>query len=505
MYKVMIVEDSKPILRNIKVQIESADNRLLVTHTAFNGAEALEMLKSNPVDIVFTDIRMPRMDGLTFIRLAKEIRPEVRYFLLSGFDDFEYARQAIKLSVCEYLLKPLDSKELNATLQKTIFELEGERENDEQEAFTRLINPYMASDENKHPLPGPYYVLLVLRSGYLRTGGYSWDKNQLLGVCRRIFPEAACRVADTPADSEKAIIIGWSDARDAIEPDIRFDRLIRALRSENSRANGIFTALQSDPSKIKALYGALSAILDENVSLSGSGVFSAEETPVLGRRLRETDENYRLRLTSLIKQGQKDNFSSELAAWMNECERHAIAVPQIRTTLRDLVEALRSALHRESHDLLPSDGLLDEAVYKSSTHAELNQRLSDIFIPIFDDGLHGRLSSKETFDAIEAYCRANLAKPVGLQDLCRELAYSPSYIIRIVKKFTGLTPVEYYRQLQMKHAQKLLANNERLLIKDIADALGFGDQHYFCKVFKQYSGCSPSEYKKKIKAPDEPL
>ena len=127
MFYAMVIEDSKPIARDIKRQVEAAHPRVRVTAVVYNGLEALQLLKEHPVDLVITDIRMPRMDGLTFIAEAKRLRPQLKFVILSGYSDFDYARQAIQLGVSDYLLKPLVQSELSTILERLVSEIETKR------------------------------------------------------------------------------------------------------------------------------------------------------------------------------------------------------------------------------------------------------------------------------------------------------------------------------------------------------------------------------------------
>ena len=116
MKKVMLVEDEEFILQGIRYIIDWEEIAMEVTSMAHNGKEALEMFRQEPADIVVTDVEMPLMNGLDLLEEIRKISPRTRFLILSGYDEFEYARKALKLDVEEYILKPINEEQLRQAL-----------------------------------------------------------------------------------------------------------------------------------------------------------------------------------------------------------------------------------------------------------------------------------------------------------------------------------------------------------------------------------------------------
>lgn len=116
MRKVMLVEDEEFILQGIRYIIDWEALSMEVVAMAHNGQEALEMFKQNQVDIVITDVEMPSMNGLALLEEIHKITSRTRAIILSGYDEFEYARTALRLGVDEYILKPIDDEQLTEAL-----------------------------------------------------------------------------------------------------------------------------------------------------------------------------------------------------------------------------------------------------------------------------------------------------------------------------------------------------------------------------------------------------
>ena len=116
MKKVMLVEDEEFILQGIRCIIDWEEISMTVVSMAHNGREALEMFSREPADIVVTDVEMPLMNGLELLEEIRKINPRTRCIILSGYDEFEYARTALKLDVEEYILKPVNEEQLKQAL-----------------------------------------------------------------------------------------------------------------------------------------------------------------------------------------------------------------------------------------------------------------------------------------------------------------------------------------------------------------------------------------------------
>lgn len=117
MKRVMLVEDEEFILQGIRCIIDWEEIGMSVVSMVHNGKEALEQFQKSPVDIVVTDVEMPLMNGLKLLEEIRKINPRTRCIILSGYDEFEYARTALKLDVEEYILKPINEDQLKQALQ----------------------------------------------------------------------------------------------------------------------------------------------------------------------------------------------------------------------------------------------------------------------------------------------------------------------------------------------------------------------------------------------------
>ena len=117
-YSCIIAEDEELLLQNLVKKVEQSDAGFSVAGTAQTGFQAYELIEKTNPDLVISDIRMPVMDGIALLKKVREQYPQIDFIITSGYSDFEYARSAIKYQAAEYLLKPIDPEELNASLHK---------------------------------------------------------------------------------------------------------------------------------------------------------------------------------------------------------------------------------------------------------------------------------------------------------------------------------------------------------------------------------------------------
>ena len=128
LYRIILVDDEEEVRTSIIKKIDWKSAGFQVVGDAENGQDALEKIEQLEPDVVMTDIRMPYMDGLTLIEKIRQKYPSMKILIFSGFDDFEYAKQAIKLNVTEYILKPVNVEELTEILERVKANLDDEIE-----------------------------------------------------------------------------------------------------------------------------------------------------------------------------------------------------------------------------------------------------------------------------------------------------------------------------------------------------------------------------------------
>lgn len=483
MFYAMVIEDSKPIARDIKRQVEAAHPRVRVTAVVYNGLEALQLLKEHPVDLVITDIRMPRMDGLTFIAEAKRLRPQLKFVILSGYSDFDYARQAIQLGVSDYLLKPLVQSELSTILERLVSEIETKRR---IELADQIAYNLSQEDPNKaFEMPGHWqgFCLAVIRFGYFKTGNIAINREELEHHVRNHFSDLECIVADSPGEAEKIAVLALSEGQSQSidENMMTFHAFLKSVHPLPFLA---YSPEATSSHQIAPLYRMLSRHLDHQVK-PGMPQCWYVERELYGNRMQNSDsfeERAKTKCIALIKNGRQSALEEELDALAKHWESTRASIFQIKTGLNAMFHAALPMYHPD---------MVDELLSTCESYADISRKAMDKLSPLMEQSE----PRGQIIQQIDDFFRANLHRHINMQELSENLNYSATYIIRVVKQSRGMTPIEYFNKMKIDEAKKMLDSNENIMVKDIADALGFTNQHYFSKVFKQYTGCTPSEYK----------
>jgi two-component system response regulator YesN len=352
MYSVMIVEDSKPILRDLVKQIKSVDSRLKIVETATDGNEALEKIKKHEINILFTDIRMPFMDGLKLIEEAKKIHPSIQTVIISGYNDFDYARQAIDLRVNKYILKPVDNNELKKVIDEIIAELDL-ASNIKMEKKLNMLIKKLESNDNYSELPINAYRFLIVRSGPLKNGSDRIEKTVLDEVLRSMQPYANYWTLETGYPCELVILFNLS-VNDDSKMDLNYTELLEKLCKKHRQINIFISPVLNDISSLNKEYRDLSNFFSCLITIGCSQVFTAESKQTLQLyKLNEEALSIQHKFRFIIKNRQKGSYKNELRKCTNKwrIEKHPVIFIQRFITV--ILDEINKICYDLNQDVLP--------------------------------------------------------------------------------------------------------------------------------------------------------
>jgi two-component system response regulator YesN len=498
-YTALISEDSKPILRNIKALLQSTDLPIRVVATAANGEEALECIRQQPVDILLTDIRMPKMDGLALIEQAKQIHPQLKVVLISGYNDFEYTRKALSLQVFDYLLKPVERHQLLEVMERIVVQLDEQQVHD-TEMFEGILDPHfrtvvkLGTDFHVHS-KFPF----VLSKQPFTPGFDKWKRELLQSSLAEAYAPHECWVFPTNVPKKFFVLINDSIKEKVPSTLACMDITVRHLQARGIHAS-IGGQLQPiEQGKLADFYQRISRQLNEQQLVVSPLLIDTSyqvcQSVVGNAHMEKLAGSY----AEMIRQRQKERFklklNEQLQNWQSENIR-MIELERFLLVITDTIGSLlseqdpwsRLKMEEESKQLVESANYTDFCENLLSWTEQCFELLQ----------AYNRKSSSELFQHIDEYIRINMYSHVSITDLALKFHVSTSYISRIIKRHTQHTFVHYYMELKIKEACRLMEAKPDMKIKDLSDALSFSDQHYFSKVFKEYMGCSPTDYKMTI-------
>jgi two-component system response regulator YesN len=496
MYKVLVAEDNKLILEDITNQLEAIDSRLKIAATAFDGEEALEILKRENIDILFTDIKMPVKDGLTLVDEAKRISPSLKCVIISGYDDFEYARQAIKLQIDGYILKPIDRDELKTVIERITEEIDRTKELDLEKTLSRLLMNTYSGELDLTPIKNESFVLSVIRAGLSKKGPQSLTNN-IIKKCMSEENNVDFNIIDTGFISEKVIVYNASQH----EPEyflLNVKLLSSRLLKKYPQINIITSSRISDILTLYDRYNQLSQELSCQIILDKSQIlFENNLSSIDLKLLNELSYKLKKKYELLMKNAPLNSLIKKIEADLSEWEQKGLRLIYIKRFLTIMIECLYEAGSVINFPQLDISLDVEHILYPCNTYQDLKKNLIDHVKLSFDDLTESKnISLRELTEKIDQFIQSNLYNSITLQDLSDKFNLTSSYICRIFKSQFNVSPMDYYMNLKIEEAKKLLHSAEDILIKDISDTLRFSDQFYFSKVFKMYTGMSPQEYKK---------
>lgn len=527
--KVLIVDDEKMLRIGLKMMIPWEQHGYALCGGAEDGIIALEMITKLEPDIVITDLRMPRMDGLELIQALKSSsRFQGKIVVLSNYDEYELVREALKLGAVDYLLKvTLKPRELLAALSQAAEQIHAERAEKEtdrlktdalQESYRLAKNRFLAelaTDEHVltsevarqadelHLRPGDGPLFLV----YMHLDRYDhnkWNRKHLLSFSiRNVIAEL---LTDSPfmefADLGNLEYIALVARHERFASESGKMQLIRHMSDMlklylNLEVNLVVSADFEGLYRVNQAYGACKRTAGLRFYTPAPLVASACEATCRGRSLPPPFVELQDRMIAQIRAGDTDGLSATMEALLEAArsERlHPSLLVRIALTVIDCWEAAGAGV--SAGHALP--GALREALVQAKTAAGFR----DAFLQSLRyAGQHAAIGAvrkyrKEVREVID-YLIRHLDTKITLEPIANHVNLNESHMSRLFKSETGKTIVNYLNELRMERARELLKNPD-LTVKAVAEGVGIPDPFYFNRLFRRTYGQSPTDYKKSI-------
>lgn len=526
LYRMMLVDDEEEVRMGIIRKLDWEKLGFQIVGDAENGQDALEKIEQLEPDVIMTDIRMPYMDGLSLSARIRQKYPSVKILIFSGYDDFEYAQQAIKLNVTEYILKPVNVEELMEILNRV-------KENLDEEIEQRR-NVHLLRERYRSSLP-------ILRELYLNDlvrgnarGGiedhlreYGVDILDARKWCAVVL-DLECEQVRSPEEQELLSISVRQLLEDHLKPYYR-------LQTFNSAA-GVAAVIAVDETNTQtAMIDLLGDICKET-----KRIFQLVVTIGIGHSCTELSQLCKSYQAAADALGYKAIVGTGKTIYINDVE--PVSRGKLRLEAKDeeeLIAAIKfgpvEIIERAVQNLISkmSDVKVHQNQYQGYKMAILScltrlMQQQDMNVEeIFDSresytDLFSEFQRSEEFSAalikiagrmhavmnrerdnttrkviLEAkrYIHEHYQNPdLSVEMMCRQLHMSPAYFSTIFKKETGQTYIAYLTELRLGKAVELLnTTNDKTYV--IAQKVGYQEQNYFSYVFKKRFGVSPTRYR----------
>ncbi|WP_261305198.1 response regulator [Paenibacillus andongensis] len=534
MYKLIIADDEDNVREGIRDNLNWQELGFEVVGDFENGQQVLLALEELQPDVVLTDINMPLVDGLEVSRYLFEHYPRTKIIILTGFDEFEYAQQALKLKVHDYILKPNTAEELSHILSKVKADLDDENRKVEdlsklkqqlRESLPlvreRFLNQLVTGELRESNLEDKLaYLEIGLSGSHYVVGVIDVDDH---GELQRFYPEsesellyfAVCNISGEiiarkangivfQNNNEKTIVILFGENKETLHCEaVRiFEEINLSVKEYLKFTVSIGVGdLCASLKKIHHSYKRALSALDYRFFLGKNRIIHAGDMEGGSGESIPYDKHWEKKLITGLKSGtqqETENIVEKIIGNLKESylpmDRCYIHIQQIIVAILDILDELDIRVPMPSSSVSP----LTE-IYGLKTLDEVEDWLKHYC----SRTTNMILETRNNFSKIQAlraedYIKENYADAnLSMDMVCKYLVLSTSYFSLIFKNHTGETFISYLTRIRVEKAKELLKCTD-FKTYEIANHIGYTDPHYFNVIFKKATGMTPTLYRKMV-------
>ncbi|WP_342479850.1 response regulator transcription factor [Paenibacillus sp. FSL L8-0340] len=535
MWKIAIIDDERQVLKGMKRAIPWDELGAEWAGEAMNGEDGLEVIRRTLPDIVITDLYMPVMSGLDMMEQLRTEGFQGKIIILSGYSDFEHARQALRFHVTDYVSKPISLPTLKSILSNVVQELEEEEEKRirqwEIEFKMTMYEPFVELEwvrsaavgtlghayRDSTPLPPSYLFwqerkhvtvgIELIRDERARCLSVSdWNlfrfavSNIACEVARKLFPD----LEYTELHSTRTLLIIHPDARQLEQLEDKLEEL--GIRLIDSIGSYLKLVTRIGIGGVKDTWTKLSDSTEE--------AFRAMDQRAL--RVASAHEVYLYRENSSSEPGSVAlfpvKFSYKLATAMKasqEAEAHQLVLEYIMEMKK------QEGISQGYVQMLGSElwGIITYSLYESGfvlddlfTNDQIAKEISSLIVPdqlaswLMDKITRicsnrqwkGSSKHRQVVDFMTSYIHEHYAEELTLAELSDKVFISRNHLSIIFKNITGETFNNYLTRVRIEKARELLMERN-MLVYEVAERVGYKNIPYFSTLFKKITGMNPTE------------
>jgi len=519
--KVMLVDDEPIEREGICFLLQKHRSNFEVVGEAGTGKEAVEGALLWKPDLVFMDIKMPEFDGIEAISQIVPILPETKFIMVSAFDTFDYAREAMKFGIKEYLLKPSKVKDLLEAYDRMAEEIEAENQRiAETEQMNRRLGrahsfverDFIVSlimDHVSEFTEGEWEELLGLqfadKRGFAVVFSFESDalhptreeKSRWYKILKQVLQEEypACFVG--PLTGFQVPVLVLFSAQGGNEEELRQKFVRKVIHSvqielEKSRVYAGVGSVVTDVHQFFDSYNdAIYAL--ELVHDHQSAAYSVSTERLKKKRKELVPFEIERELIEAVKKGDTAKGLRVFETYFQSVEHAAyFQVNLVQKAMEDFFIVLSRALNElgVDPDIQGSLGKLASTMQlKEATKAQLIH-ITDHVGEWRENGMGALLLQAKK------YVDTNYHKPVSLEEVAETIGISYYYLSKLFHDQFAITFMEYLKTTRIQQAIKLMLGGN-MALKEVALSVGYKDPNYFSTAFKKETGMSPREYRSK--------
>ncbi len=531
MYRIMLADDEGIVIDSTKFIIEKEFGDSCQIEFAKTGRRVIELAETFRPDIAIVDIHMPGINGIDAIREMKSFCTNTVFIVMSAYDKFDYAKEALKLGVLDYINKPMDKTKIITVLKKAMDQIDRDREKRSNELLIKekletvepiiengliydiLLQEHFEEDiENYRALLGieeNYGYMMAIVSGDSQEGNHmtnaigssvkvSGKYQEIREGVRNFFK---CKIGNVMGNKIAVLIPFTNSSMEYNERSELIDRAREMARYLRKRTDISFRVGIGGVKPLKELGDSYKEALNSLIATTGSVAHIDDLTISC-----DYEDGYPKALEKPLFEavskgdlGETQVISERYADWM--CQR---ATDGDLMSMR--LKVLEFALYAE-HLAYQNGG----QTYRYSSRnnylpeimaLESAEEIKKWFLKKVTEACRDVISKRQErsgniIKTAKDYIDAHYDKDISLDDVSRVVNISPYYFSKIFKEECGLNFIEYLTNIRIDKAKNLLENSN-LSIKEICISCGYSDPNYFSRSFKKNVGYTPTEYKERL-------
>ncbi|ULT58328.1 response regulator [Neobacillus drentensis] len=492
MLKAVLFDDEYIVLHGLQKMIDWSKYGIELVGTASNGLAAIDLVETYSPDIVFTDIRMPGMNGLEVVEKILEAAPEIVCVVFSGFNEFEYVKKAIKLGVSDYLEKPITIPMIEDTIQrileklhhqKTVLSLEEKWEDSRIELVQKATLDLLLQGDEVLPKWRKSFeeevkdIVAVTVLALSEKGPDLPSHPSYFSVYIRNGAEHLLVIFHLEADSTELLnqLIYWPNEHgitigsgrtypDLTEAPKSYKEALQALRYGQFMEHGEWTRFEE-----------------------------IGENPNIPSDLSELEEA----IIFFLRTGNKPGLYQQLEEFISKIQLQRLNPDVIEREILKLIylglevakETGEDISHLSQGNYLPHVDirLLNTKEQMFSWLKQQMEMIMDWFLLIRKDKKH---------DAVEKACtyiEKNFSKDLTLQDVAENVGMNPTYFSLLFKEEMKQSYIKYLTKLRMERAKELLREGKK--VAEVSEKVGYHTYRHFSELFKKHAGVNPGQYR----------
>lgn len=505
MYKVLLVDDERLELNTLKNYVDWTKLGIGSVYTANNGLQALETAEFKKPDIVFTDIRMPVMDGIEFARQLREKDKRVKIIFLTGYDEMDFIRQAFRLSATDYILKPFLVEDIERVVKGILASLEQEQTADHSRvhAERKIIDNIFKDDtQQADTLIGQFFAMEDMEEDRFRfsvIGLYGKSGNPPEKPFFQEFPEVFYYVE--LQDLNLLLLKTSVECKDVAESMASYlyknqkTLGVVYMEGQHKLAEARLIRSRFEKAADAAFY------LDSLTPVSLSALLKVEKSGELTEEERKKLHALRKDITAQLSHGDSQLCFERLEEYLNICSG---ACPSIyKNSIVRLYNHINDELVIENEELArqyPAMRFQGKTIVQLAEEANNDSQIKEGLIQYLNVILTWYCSLQENANYrvvvyVEDYIENHYMEPISVETIASEIGLSPNYVRSIFKSGSGMTIKNYLSEYRLDKACKLLKNTSAKVSR-VASMVGYDNVSYFCAIFQKRFGKTPNEWRR---------